>query len=105
MGDTAKDPVDHARTTRPHAGETMKDTVNLPAIALLFVAVVAFVGCLAALGTSHGDIGAWLAVLAAVLFVASGLWFGLEHWRVRRNELRRNAGRDLDGPDGVRAGS
>ena len=50
-GDTAKDPVDHARTTRPHAGETMKDTVKMSALALLFVALVSFVGCLAAFGT------------------------------------------------------
>ena len=32
MGDTAEDPVDHARTTRPHAGESMKDTANMPAL-------------------------------------------------------------------------
>jgi ABC-type nickel/cobalt efflux system permease component RcnA len=91
MGDTAKDPVDHARTTRPHAGETMKDTVNMPALALLFVALVSFVGCLAAFGTSHGDLGIWLAVIAAVLFVACGLWFALEHLRVRRNERQWKA--------------
>jgi hypothetical protein len=86
MGDTAKDPVDHARTTRPHAGETMKDTNNMPAIVLLFVAVVAFVACLAAFATAHSDIGTWLAVIAAVLFVACAAWFGIEHWRVRRGQ-------------------
>ena len=91
MGDTAKDPVDHARTTRPHAGETMKDTANMPALALLFVAVASFVACLAAFGTSHGDVGIWLAVIAAVLFVVCGVGFGLEHWRVRRNQRRWNA--------------
>ncbi|WP_155943047.1 protein UsfY [Mycobacterium sp. 141] len=91
MGNTAKDPVDHARTTRPHAGETMKDTANMPALVLLFVAVVSFFACLAAFGTSHGDVGTWLAVISALLFVASGWWFGLEHWRVRRNERQWNA--------------
>lgn len=101
MGNTAKDPVDHARTTRPHAGETMKDTANMPALILLFVAVVSFFACLAAFGTSHGDIGTWLAVIAAVLFVASGSWFGLEHWRVRRKERQWNAHRlgAGDGPE------
>ncbi|OBC10523.1 UsfY protein [Mycobacterium sp. 852013-50091_SCH5140682] len=88
MGDTAKDPVDHARTTRPHAGETMKDTKNMPAIGLLFVAVVSFVACLAAFATSHSDVGTWLAVLTAVLFVACAVWFGVEHRRVRRNEVQ-----------------
>ncbi|ORA27866.1 protein UsfY [Mycobacterium aquaticum] len=86
MGDTAKDPVDHARTTRPHAGETMKDTKNMPAIVLLFVAVVSFVACLAAFATSHSDVGTWLAVITAVLFVVSAVWLGVEHRRVRRRE-------------------
>jgi hypothetical protein len=27
-----KDPVDHARTTRPHAGELMTDTKEMPAL-------------------------------------------------------------------------
>jgi hypothetical protein len=103
MGDTAKDPVDHARTTRPHAGETMKDTVNMPALVLLVVALVSFVACLAAFGTSHGDIGTWLAVIAAVLFVASASWFGLEHWRVRRKERQWTA-THRDMADGLEGG-
>lgn len=90
MRGTEKDPVDHARTTRPHAGETMKDAGNLPALALMLVALVSFVGCLAAFGTSRGGIGVWLAVVAVVLFVVSGLWFGLEHRRIRRKERQWN---------------
>jgi hypothetical protein len=70
--------ADHTRTTRPHAGQSMKDTVNKPGPALLFIALVAVVACLAASGTSHGDIGTGLTVIAAVMFVACGLWFGPE---------------------------
>ncbi|MGV0795049.1 protein UsfY [Mycolicibacterium sp. XJ1819] len=82
------DPVDHSRTTRPHAGETMKDTKNMPALVLLGIALVTFVGCLAAFGTGHPDVGAILAVIAAVLFVVSLGWFLIEHMRVRRIEDR-----------------
>ena len=91
MGDDAKDPVDHARTTRPHAGETMKDTANFPALIMLYLGGASFVACLAAFATSHHGVGIVLACIAAVLFVGSGLWFGIEHWRVRRKERAWNA--------------
>lgn len=83
-----KDPVDHSRTTRPHAGETMKDTKNMPAVVLLGLALVTFVGCLAAFGTRHHDVGLTLAVIAVGLFVVSLAWFLIEHLRVRRIEER-----------------
>ncbi|EKF21459.1 putative usfY protein [Mycolicibacterium hassiacum DSM 44199] len=83
-----KDPVDHARTTRPHAGETMKDTKNLPGLVLLGVALVSFVGALAAFGAGHPDVGTTLAVIAAVLMVVSLGWLVIEHMRVRRIEER-----------------
>lgn len=86
-----KDPVDHARTTRPHAGETMKDTKNVPALIVLGVALVLFVACLAAFGTAHADSGAILAVLAAVGFIAGGAWLVVEHRRVRGVEQRWHA--------------
>lgn len=86
-----KDPVDHARTTRPHAGETMKDTKNVPALIVLGVAVVLFVACLAAFGTAHADSGVILAVLAAAGFIAGGAWLVIEHRRVRDVEQRWHA--------------
>jgi ABC-type polysaccharide/polyol phosphate export permease len=89
MGNTAKDPMDHARTTQPYAGETMKDTVNMPALILLFVALASFVGCLAAFATSHPDLGTWLGVIAAIVFVVSATWFALEHLRVRRKQATK----------------
>ncbi|MEO3761551.1 protein UsfY [Mycobacterium sp. B14F4] len=83
-----KDPVDHARTTRPHAGETMKDTKNLPALVLLGIALVSFVGGLAAFGSGHPDVGTILVVIAAVVLVISLAWFLIEHRRVRKIEER-----------------
>lgn len=85
------DPVDHARTTRPHAGESLKDSKNLPAFVLLGLALVSFVACLASFATGNHLVGMVLAGLAAVLFVASMVWFGVEHRRVRGMEERWNA--------------
>jgi hypothetical protein len=83
-----KDPVDHSRTTRPHAGETMKDTKNLPALVVLGLALVTFVGGLAAFGAGHPDVGTILAAVSAGLFVISIAWLLIEHLRVRRIEDR-----------------
>lgn len=83
-----KDPVDHARTTRPHAGESMKDNVIMPALILIGLALVMFVACLAAFATGHPDVGVTVGALAAVGFVIGSLWLALEHLRVRRIEER-----------------
>lgn len=83
-----EDPVDHARTTRPHAGKSLKDTKNMPAFILLGVALVSFVACLAAFAAAHHGVGVTLAVLAAIVFAASMLWFALAHRRVRQLEQR-----------------
>jgi multisubunit Na+/H+ antiporter MnhB subunit len=83
-----KDPVDHARTTRPHAGETMKDTKNMPALVLLGLALVTFVGGLAAFGSGHPDVGLTLVSVTAGLLVVSLAWFRIEHRRVRKIEER-----------------
>jgi archaellum biogenesis protein FlaJ (TadC family) len=83
-----KDPVDHARTTRPHAGESMKDNLILPALIVIGVSLVTFVACLAAFATRHHDVGLTLAALAAAGFVIGGMWLALEHRRVRHIEER-----------------
>lgn len=83
-----KDPVDHSRTTRPHAGESMKDNVIMPALIVIGVALVTFVACLAAFATKHQDVGLTLAAFSAAGFVIGGLWLALEHRRVRRIEER-----------------
>lgn len=86
-----KDPVDHARTTRPHAGESMTDSKNMPALAVLGLSLVAFISCLAAFGTGNHAVGVILAVIAGIGFAAAGLWLLIEHWRVRKIEERWHA--------------
>ncbi|MCT7660858.1 protein UsfY [Mycobacterium deserti] len=86
-----KDPVDHSRTTRPHAGETMKDTKNLPALIVVGLALVAFVSALAAHGAGHHDVGVGLGSASAVLLVVGVAWLGIEHLRVRKMEDRWHA--------------
>jgi protein-S-isoprenylcysteine O-methyltransferase Ste14 len=83
-----KDPVDHARTTRPHAGESMKDNKVMPGLIVIGVALVLFVSCLAAFGTSHPHVGLTLATLSGAGFIMGGGWLLIEHLRVRRIEDR-----------------
>jgi archaellum biogenesis protein FlaJ (TadC family) len=93
-----KDPVDHARTTRPHAGESMKDNKIMPGLIVIGVALVLFVSCLAAFATRHHDVGLVLATLAGAGFVVGGGWLLIEHLRVRRIEERWYA----EHPDALR---
>jgi hypothetical protein len=83
-----KDPVDHSGTTRTHAGESMKDNVIMPALVVIGLALVSFVGCLAAFATRHHDIGLMLGSLAGAGFIVGALWLAVEHVRVRRIEDR-----------------
>ncbi len=86
MGDTSHDPVDYDRTTRPHAGESIKDAWRAPGLLLVAVGVVAFVMCLAAfaLGQAGAGVG---AVVVALLSVGAGLaWLTMEGRRVRQLE-------------------
>jgi hypothetical protein len=83
-----KDPVDHTRTTRTHAGESMKDNVIMPALIVIGLALVLFVGCLAAFATRHHDVGLMLGSLSAAGSLIGSLWMAVEHIRVRRIEDR-----------------
>ncbi len=83
-----RDPVDHARTTRPHAGESMKDNVIMPALVVILVALVLFVGTLAAFATGNSGVGLTVGTLSAAGFLIGSMWLALEHLRVRRIEDR-----------------
>lgn len=78
-----EDPVDHARTTRPHAGEAVKDNRNMPALLVLGVAVVLFAVAVAAFALGHAVAGAVAGVLAAVGLGVGGLWLRTAHAHVR----------------------
>ncbi|OBF30348.1 UsfY protein [Mycobacterium sp. ACS1612] len=83
-----KDPVDHARTTRPHAGESMKDNKIMPGLIVIGVALVLFVSALAAHASAHHSVGISLGITSLVLFLIGGGWLLVEHLRVRRIEDR-----------------
>lgn len=83
-----KDPVDHARTTRTHAGESMTDNRIMPGLVVIGLALVSFVASLSAFATSHHDSGLVLAAIAGTGFVVGGGWLMFEHHRVRRLEER-----------------
>lgn len=84
MGDSFRDPVDHMRTTRPFAGESMIDVAGWPGYLLIVAGVIAFVGCLAAFGTGHHSEGMTTGVVAVAATVLGLVWVAVEHVRVRR---------------------
>jgi multisubunit Na+/H+ antiporter MnhB subunit len=86
MGDDSHDPIDHARTTRQHAGESMKNGANAPGLALLAAGVIATVVCLASLATGHTSVGVTAALIAVLGYLAGAVWLAIAHRRVRAVE-------------------
>ncbi|CAJ1510306.1 protein UsfY [[Mycobacterium] burgundiense] len=84
MGDTTHDPVDHARTTRPRAGEAMKDGKNLPGLITMGLGVAALVICLFLFAAGHPTAGIVAAVAAALLMGGALTWMFFTHRRVSR---------------------
>jgi len=84
MGDTFHDPVDHVRTTRPHAGRAVIDVMGWPGYTLLVVSMVAGAGCLTAFATGHDRQGAAVAAFAVLAGVLGALWLLIEHRRIGR---------------------
>jgi protein-S-isoprenylcysteine O-methyltransferase Ste14 len=99
MGDTGDDPVDHSRTTRQHAGETMKNGANAPGLVLAALGIVAMVFGLAAFATGSPVAGTVTIAIAVVFAAAGGVWVFIAHRRVRGEELRRVAAQsDAEAP-------
>jgi uncharacterized membrane protein YidH (DUF202 family) len=82
-----KDPVDHARTTRPHAGESFKDGTNAPGLVALGLAVATLVVSLYFFASGESDTAGVILAISAVLAVVGAVWLFLRHRRVRRREL------------------
>lgn len=82
------DPVDHSRTTRQHAGETVKNGANAPGLVLMALGIVTLALSLAAFATGRASSGAIGLGVALVIAAAGGSWLFLAHRRVRKNELR-----------------
>ncbi|OFJ55738.1 hypothetical protein [Mycolicibacterium grossiae] len=88
MGDTSRDPVDHSRTTRQHAGETMKNAAaNGPGLITIAVGVIAMVVGLASFATGSSAAGGIAIGIAVLLWIIGGAVLFLAHRRVRQKEL------------------
>jgi hypothetical protein len=82
------DPVDHARTTLPHAGESFIDTLWLPGLILIGVGTVTIAGFVVATSYGRSDLALILGLIAGALVTAGGLLIAFEHHRVNRTEQR-----------------
>jgi hypothetical protein len=91
------DPVDHQRTSRQHAGESLTHAANAPGLAWVALAVVALVIGLYAFATGHALVGSVVVLLAAASGAAGVAWLLQTHRRVRSAELRWQA-RNSDKP-------
>lgn len=83
-----RDPIDHSRTTQPHAGESFIDTLWLPGLFLIALGVVGLAGIIAALAYNHHELLLMLGSVAAGLLIVGALLIMAEHHRVKRVERR-----------------
>ena len=83
-----QDPVDHSRTTQPHAGESFIDTLWLPGLILIMVGTVTIAGFIAATAYGHPGLQLPLGFIAGALVTAGAILIALEHHRVKRVEQR-----------------
>lgn len=84
MGDTFHDPVDHMRTTRPHAGRAVINVAGWPGYSLLVAGALAVAGCLVAFGTGNDRQGVIIAVMAVLAALIGMSWLLVEHRRIGR---------------------
>jgi hypothetical protein len=85
------DPVDHERTFRQHAGETLIHGPHAPGVYGTIVAAGALIIGLFAFATGHLLAGSAAAILAVLLAVASAAWLLRTHRQVREAELAWHA--------------
>ena len=84
-------PVDHERTTRQHAGETLQNGANVPGLAGLAVAVIGLTAGLFTLATGNRVVGVLALALAVVSGAVGSAWLIYAHRRVRSAELQWRA--------------
>jgi hypothetical protein len=84
MGDTYRDPTDHMRTTRQHAGRAVINVLAWPGYSLLVAGMLAVAGSLTAFGTGHDHQGVLIAAIAVMAASLGTLWLLFEHKRIGR---------------------
>lgn len=88
MKSAHRDPVDHSRTTQPHAGESFIDTLWLPGLGLILLGTVTIAGFIAATAYGRTEMQLPLGFIAGALVTAGAILIALEHRRVKRVEQR-----------------
>lgn len=91
MDSPRTDPVDHERTTRQHAGESLKHGANMTGIGAVAVGVVALIVGLFGVATGQPGVGAVALIVAIVSGVAGAAWLVRTHRKVREAELHWQA--------------
>jgi hypothetical protein len=86
-----REPVDHSRTFRRHAGETLSHSPQAGGGHGAIVAAAALVIGLCAFATGPVSAGSIAVIVAAVLGAATTLWLLHTHRQVREAELRWHA--------------
>ena len=86
MKSAHRDPVDHSRTTQPHAGESFIDTLWLPGLILIMLGTVTIAGFIAATAYGRSEVTLPLGFIAGALVTAGAILIALEHHRVKRVE-------------------
>ncbi|ODR03965.1 hypothetical protein AWC25_10385 [Mycobacterium sherrisii] len=84
-------PVDHERTTRRHAGETLKNPANAPGVAAMVLAVAALTFGLYEFAARQVGEGLVAVVLALVLGAFGAVWLARTHRKVREAERHLSA--------------
>jgi hypothetical protein len=88
MPDTSEDPVDHSRTTRQHAGETMKAGFNAPGIVAVGLGVLAMVVGLFNFAKGNAIAGG-VGVVLAIVMIGAGLgWLAWRHRQVQERQKK-----------------
>jgi hypothetical protein len=87
LDDTESTPVDVERTTRAHAGETMKDGHNVPGLVGVAIGVIALVVGLFLMATGQEGRGLVAVIAAASTSTVAVGWLIYTHRRVRQAEL------------------
>jgi predicted Co/Zn/Cd cation transporter (cation efflux family) len=85
------DPVDHSRTTQPHAGESMIDTLWFPGLVLIAIGIIGLASIVAAAAYGNTGLVLPLALVSGAVVTAGGGLIYLEHRRVNRIERRWRA--------------
>lgn len=86
MKSAHRDPVDHSRTTQPHAGESFIDTLWLPGLVLILLGTLTIAGFIAATAYGRSEFTLPLGFLAGALVTAGAILIAIEHHRVMRVE-------------------